>query len=149
MPRPAATAGSEYLALANLSVPRRGRKDDDPNDLVPVGGTVTLTDDQARPFLNRRPPVIVRKADSADARPLPPRALSGRLNAPPPPPPGSDAPRPDPAGSSHLMVFDDQQIPESREPSPGTENEALSDAIDLPPSGSAAQAAASLARRGG
>ena len=140
MPNP----GTSYTALANLSLPRKGRKSDDPNDLVTAGEQVVLTAEQAAPFINRTPPVLVKTSDYKGSGPvlLRPRDLSGRLRLPPANPPrGYDGPRRDPAGSSHVLVM--QEIPEGAEPQPGDENhavpagESIVDAIDLPPSGHA------------
>lgn len=140
MPNP----GTSYTALANLSLPRKGRKADDPNDLVGPGEQVILTAEQAAPFLNRTPPVLVKTADTkGGAVLLRPRDLSGRLRQPPAQPPkGYDGPRRDPPGSSHILVM--QEIPEGAEPQPGDENsgavpagESIVDAMDLPPSGHA------------
>jgi hypothetical protein len=133
---PAVRIGEPYQALIPLSVPRRG----DPThqtDLVMPGETVYLTDDEAESF-NRhgsrdgRQIEVLRKLDGPAGNELirvRPAAVSGRINQPPPPPPGSDAARPDPAGSTHIMTM---QIPESGEPQAGSENDG-GDAADLPP----------------
>jgi hypothetical protein len=142
--------GTEYIALANLSVPRANRKADDPNDLVPVGGTVSLTDEQAAPFLNRRPPVIIPKNASREQMVrIQPRQLAGQMFTPPPPPADSDEPRPDPAGSSNLIVFDDPRVPELHEPAIDSEQRPAGGVLDLAPTGSAEQAAAALAAAAG
>ena len=104
---PAARVGEQYVALACLSVPRRG-------------------EEEARSFNRKgvrdgRQVDVLRKVTGADgtheAPPrLPPRALSGRLFRPATPPQGSDAPRPDPEGSSSISVLDDGRAPEG-EPS--------------------------------
>lgn len=141
----ATKAGSEYIALTNLSVPRAGRKAEDPNDLVPLGGTVILTDEQAAPFLRRQPPVIILKNASREQMVrLQPRQLAGRMFAPPPPQAGSDEARPDPEGSSHLVVFEDPRVPELHEPSIDSENVPSGGAIDIAPTGSAQQAAQAM-----
>jgi len=147
---PAARVGEPYVALACLSVPRRGDKDRN-TDLVYPGETVYLTEDEARSF-NRhgtrdgRQTDVLRKVTGADgtheAPPrLPPRALSGRLFRPAVPPQGSDAPRPDPEGSSSISVLDDGRAPEGEPARPGPEEMAdhlreamVPDAVDLPPS---------------
>jgi hypothetical protein len=153
---PATRVGEPYLALTALSVPRRGDKDR-ATDLVYPGETVYLTEDEARAF-NRhgvrdgRQVDVVRKLTGADgsheAPPrLPPRALSGRLFRPATPPPGSDAPRPDPEGSSAIQVLDEGRAPETGgamqpEPSEMDDNlraQPLPDAVDLPPSRSRPQ----------
>lgn len=128
---------TKYLALVNLSVPRKN----DPNketDLVEVGETVELDDETAAKFLPplRRPAVIRKAADRTSEMPvLRPRDLSGvainqrtgkRVGYPGPP---ADA-RPDPPGSSQVLV---QELPESNEPQPGSENAPVQDAEDIPP----------------
>lgn len=126
---PALRVGEPYIALINLSVPRRGDPDHQA-DLVMAGETVYLTDAEAQKYLRHGPKdgrqiAVVRKAtgpqSSREAPPrVPPRAVSGRLQAPPPPAPGTDGPRPDPAGSSAVLVT--ESIPETAEPAPGSEN---------------------------
>lgn len=141
---PAARVGEPWVALINLSVPRRG----DPSrqtDLVYAGEVLHLTDEEAATF-NRhgrsdgRQVEVVQKLhgpeSTGEVPRVPPRAVSGRLNAPPPPPPGSSGPRPDPEGSSAVQyISEDPRIPEATEPALGSENDAshLSDAVDLPP----------------
>ena len=71
-----------------------------------------------------------------------PRHVSGRLFRPMAPPPGSDAPRPDPEGSSAIQFLDDGRAPEtggSMTPEPSEMEDHLretvqADAVDLPPS---------------
>jgi hypothetical protein len=141
---PAAVTGDAYVALVNLTVRRRGGKDNEA-DLVRAGETVHLTPEEAAPFLRcdpntdgRRIPVIRRAGDGETAerlaRPLP-RQLSGVLHAPPPPPPGSDGPRPDPPGSSRIQYMTDARVPESAEPAPGSEQDPAQvvDALDIAP----------------
>jgi hypothetical protein len=145
---PSARIGEKYVALTCLSVPRRGDKDRN-TDLVYPGETVYLTESEARDF-NRhgtrdgRQTDVLRKVTGPDgsheALPvLPPRALSGRLFRPAVPPPGSDAPRPDPEGSSSISVLDDGRAPEGEPARPGPEEmadhlrETAVDAADLPP----------------
>jgi hypothetical protein len=153
---PASRIGEPYLALINLSVPRRGDKDRN-SDLVMAGDTVYLTDEEARQF-NRhgnrdgRQVDVVRKLSGPDgtrgeAPRLLPRHVSGRLFRPAVPPPGSDAPRPDPEGSSRVQVLDDGRAPEtegamSASPEEMADNlrDAAPDAVDLPPSRSRARA---------
>lgn len=148
---PAARIGEAYEALIALSVPRRGDSKDKQTDLVLAGEIVHLTEDEARQFLRhgnsdgRQVPVI-RKLSGPDGsrEPLPrllPRHVSGRLFRPPPPPPGSDAPRPDPEGSSRVQVLEDGRAPETEgamtaEPSEMADHlrdAAVADAVDLPP----------------
>lgn len=130
---PAVRPGEPYQALVNLSLPRRG----DPQkntDLVPAGETVNLTKEEAAELNRRQPRPVVRPAKEA-RQPLPrihPREMSGRIYAPPPPPRGSDQPRPDPPGSSHI-VEREVQIPEAGEPQIGSENLSEPEAIDIPP----------------
>ena len=147
---PATRVGEPYLALTALSVPRRGDKER-MTDLVMAGETVYLTEDEARAF-NRhgsrdgRQVDVVQKLSGPDGSRvepprIPPRALSGRLFRPTMPPPGSDAPRPDPEGSSAIQVLDDGRAPETGgsmqpEPSEMDDNlraQPLPDAVDLPP----------------
>jgi hypothetical protein len=153
---PATRIGEPYLALINLSVPRRGDKDRN-SDLVMAGETIHLTEEEARQF-NRhgtrdgRQIEVVRKLSGPDGSReemprIPPRAVSGRLFRPPPPPPGSDAPRPDPAESSRIQVLDDGRAPEtsgamSAEPSEMADNlrDGAQDALDLPPTRSRSRA---------
>jgi hypothetical protein len=154
---PATRIGEPYEALIALSVPRRGDAKDKQTDLVMPGETVYLTEEEARAFERhggrdgRQVPVI-RKLSGPDGsrEPLPqllPRHVSGRLFRPPPPPPGSDAPRPDPEGSSRVQVLEDGRAPEtagamSADPSEMADqlrSAAAPDAIDLPPSRSRAR----------
>ncbi len=146
---PAARIGDPYVALVNLSVPRRGDKDG-ATDLVYARETVYLTEDEARAFNRKgvrdgRQVDVVRKVSGPDGTheppPLvPPRAVSGRLFRPAPPPPGSDAPRPDPEGSSRIQVLDEGRAPEvsgSMQPDQSEMadhlTETVVDAADLPP----------------
>jgi len=146
---PGVRIGNPYIALVNLSVPRRvlrgadGKEPDNATELVPPGGTVYLTDEEAEKYLRHGPKdgrqvAVIRPATGAESsqelsRPLPPRAVSGRLNAPPPPAPGTDGPRPDPAGSSQIQYAEPASVPEAAEPSPGSENFLGPDAVDIPP----------------
>jgi hypothetical protein len=150
---PATRIGEPYEALVNLSVPRRGDKDRQ-TDLVHAGETLYLTEDEARQFNRRdgRQVDVVRKVSGPDGSrgEMPrilPRHVSGRLFRPPPPPPGSDAPRPDPEGSSRVQVIEDGNAPEaegamSAEPSEMADNlrsAVAPDAVDLPPRGARAR----------
>ena len=148
---PAVRRGDPYMALINLSVPRRG----DPGkqtDLVLAGETVYLTAEEAAAFnrhsrFDGRQIEVVRKISGPDGthEPLPrvpPRAVSGRVVQPNIPPPGSDAPRPDPEGSSRVQYLDTDaaRVPERAEPQmdPAEMADQLStapvaDAVDLPP----------------
>lgn len=122
---PAVRVGKEYVALVNISVPRRG----DPEhgaDLVYAGEKVHLTDDEAALYLRhgsrdgRQVPVIRPSSgpESSQLQPqrIPPRAVSGRLQGPP-----ADA-RPDPPGSSAIQVAEPARVPEAFEPQAGQEN---------------------------
>jgi hypothetical protein len=148
---PAARIGEAYEALIALSVPRRGDSKDKQTDLVLAGEIVHLTEDEARAFQRhgnsdgRQVPVI-RKLSGPDGsrEPLPrllPRHVSGRLFRPPPPPPGSDAPRPDPEGSSRVQILEDGRAPETEgamtaepgEMADHLRDAAVPDAVDLPP----------------
>jgi hypothetical protein len=147
---PAARIGEPYEALICLSVPRRGDKDR-ATDLVHPGETVYLTEEEARAF-NRhgtrdgRQVEVVRKLSGPDGShdslpPVLPRHVSGRLFRPTVPPPGSDAPRPDPEGSSRIQYLDDGRAPEGAEPARPDASELAdhlretvqADALDLPP----------------
>jgi hypothetical protein len=147
---PTGRIGEPYEALTWLSVPRRGDKDR-ATDRVPPGETVYLTEEEARQFERHDPGcdgrqvAVIRKLSGPDGsrEPLPrllPRHVSGRLFRPAMPPPGSDAPRPDPEGTSRIQVLDDGRAPEtagamSAEPSEMADHlrEAAPDALDLPP----------------
>lgn len=130
---PAVRIGDPYQALVNLSVPRRG----DPEkltDLVRPGETVYMTKDEADKINRRHPRPVLRPAKEA-TEPLPqihPREMSGRIFAPPVPAPESDAARPDPPGSSHL-VEREVRIPEAGEPQVGSENLSAAQVMDIPP----------------
>jgi hypothetical protein len=146
---PATRIGEQYVALINLSVPRRGDKDRQ-SDLVLAGETLYLTDEEARNF-NRhgnrdgRRIEVVRKVSGPDGthEELPralPRHVSGPLFRPATPPPGSEMARPDPEGSSVVKVLDDGGAPETggamtAEPSEMADvlRETPQDAVDLPP----------------
>lgn len=154
---PAARIGEPYEALTALSVPRRGDKDRG-TDLVMPGETVYLTEEEARRFErhgNRdgRQVAVIRKLSGPDGsrEPLPqvgangasllPRHISGRLFRPQVPPPGSDAPRPDPEGSSRIQYVDEGRAPETSGAVPADPSEMADhlretvqqDALDLPP----------------
>lgn len=133
---------STYQALTNISVPQRSPETGlltGQNDLIERGNTVELTEAEARNLMatggktGRLVPAVRPLSEKSDELPrLLPRQLSGRLRAPVTPPPGSDLPRPDPPGSSHLIIND--QSPEAHEPQPGDEQGAASqDAMDIPP----------------
>lgn len=146
---PAVRQGEPYRALVNLSVPRRGDKDLQ-CDLVYAGDTVYLTAEEAAAF-NRhgqrdgRQVEVLQKLSGPDGSreqrgPVPPRAVSGRIFTPPVPPRGSDAPRPDPEGSSQVQYFDDAPVPERDQPQPDPAHAAATmtaapepDAVDVPP----------------
>jgi hypothetical protein len=146
---PAVRIGDPYVALINLSVPRRGDKDHQ-SDLVYAGETVYLTEEEANRFNRKgnrdgRQVDVVQKLSGPDgsheepAR-VPPRAVSGRLFQPATPQPGSDAPRPDPKGSSVIEYVDYGNAPEASgamtgDPSEMADHlrEAAPDAVDLPP----------------
>jgi hypothetical protein len=148
---PGARIGEAYEALICLSVPRRGDTKNRQTDLVLAGETVYLTEEEAQQFERHgtrdgRMVPVIRKLSGADGsrEPLPrllPRHVSGRLFRPQTPPPGSDAPRPDPEGSSRVQVLDDGRAPEtagamSAEPAEMADHlrdTAVADAVDLPP----------------
>jgi hypothetical protein len=148
---PATRVGEPYMALVNLSVPRRGDKDRN-SDLVMAGETVYLTAEEARAFSrhgNRdgRQVDVLQKLSGRDgtrqeAPRIPPRAVSGRLFRPPVPESGDIAPRPDPPDSSRIQVIEDGRAPETEgamtaDPSEMADqlrSAASGDALDLPPS---------------
>jgi hypothetical protein len=130
----------KYQALTNLSIPQRHPGTEvltGQNDLVVTGDTVELTDEEARnlmatgPRAGRQTPAIRPASEAKTELPrLHPRQLSGNMRAPVQPPPDSDMPRPDPPGSSKVII---QEPPESNEPAPGGEQLPVTGAIDLPP----------------
>jgi hypothetical protein len=148
---PAGRIGEPYEALTALSVPRRADSDRQ-TDLVFKGETVYLTEEEVRRF-NRHDPgrdgrmtEVVRKISGPGGSREPgprllPRHLSGRLFRPMSPAPGTDAPRPDPEGSSAISVYDDGRAPETAgavAPEPSEMDGHLTgpaapDALDLPP----------------
>jgi hypothetical protein len=141
--------GDPYIALINLSVPRRlvrgvdGKEPDNATELVMAGDTVWLTEEEAAKYLRHGPRdgrqvAVIRRATGAESSQLapqrvPPRAVSGRLNAPPPPGPGDEGPRPDPPGSSQIQYMQPADVPEAAEPVAGSENSIEQDAVDIPP----------------
>ena len=138
---------SSYQALVNISHPRRGDANKE-TDLIEPGETFDLTDDEAARYLPpMRIPAVIRPAkESGEPMPeLPPMKLFGvainqRTGKPvgrPRPP--ADA-RPDPPGSSEVLV------PEAAEPQPGDENALPDDAVDIPPAGRARARAAAAAK---
>lgn len=147
---PATRVGEPYLALVNLSVPRRGDKDRN-SDLVLAGETVYLTAEEARQFNRHGQPDgrqvgVLQKLSGPDgsrqAPPrVPPRAVSGRLFRPPVPAAGDTGARPDPAESSRIQVIEDGRAPETEgamTADPGEMADQLRsapapDALDLPP----------------
>lgn len=149
---PSLQVGEPYEALVNLSVPRReplrGDKDVPQTDLVMAGDTLYLTPEEAERFCRHDPAkdgrriAVVRKltgpgSSSEPAGRVHPSYLSGPIFRPPAPQPGSTGPRPDPAGSSQILVT--SPVPESQPAVPGSEDTGrITDAMDIPPSGSAA-----------
>jgi len=143
---PAVQLGDPYIALVNLSLPRRGpveKGEHRQSDLVMAGDTVYLTEDEAARF-NRHDPdrdgrriEVVRKKGTIDPS-LPqrvhPSLLSGPVFRPGPPVRGDTGPRPDPPGSSRVIETA-PVIPESQPAMPGSENQKSEDAIDIVPGG--------------
>ena len=116
-PRIASKVGSTYQALTNLSVPRRGDPDKQ-CDLVTMGNTVILTDDEAALFLPPNKPVpCIRPVSELNEPlfPVPARVLSGPRRVP------ADA-RPDPAGATTVQVVAEVQPPEATPAVLGSEN---------------------------
>jgi hypothetical protein len=151
---PALRLGEPYLALVNLSVPRRGeplrnasgQPDVPQTDLVHAGETVYLTADEAARFNRcdpdrdgRRVPVVRKLSEGSDLPFVHPSLVSGPTFRPGPIPPGGTGPRPDPPGSSR--VIETSPVPEASSPGVGDENGKLTDALDIPPGGGARQAA--------
>jgi hypothetical protein len=147
MPAPAAKTRvsegrSDYQALTFVSVPQRSPESGlltGQNDLVEPGMIVKLTEQEAANLMatggktGRQAPAVRPVSEQGDPLPrLLPRQLSGRLRQPVTPPPGSDLPRPDPPGSSHVIV-NEPGPPEGNEPSPGDEQGMPTGAMDLPP----------------
>jgi hypothetical protein len=132
-------AKKEYQALTNLSIPQESDEGllTGQNDLILTGEKVWLTEKQAAnllatgPRAGRQAPAIRPASEAKTELPrLHPRQLSGNMRAPVPPPPDSDMPRPDPPGSSKVII---QEPPESNEPQPGGEQLPVTGAMDLPP----------------
>ncbi|HEY2638434.1 MAG TPA: hypothetical protein VGI66_00935 [Streptosporangiaceae bacterium] len=126
---PGVRVGTPYQALTNISLPRLNDPDKQ-TDLITAGNTVNLTDEEAARINRLHPVPVLRKvSDTTEApRRITGRMLSGRLQVPATPPPGSDMPRPDPAGSTHIVL----NVPEGQEPELGSEN---IDAVDILPRG--------------
>jgi hypothetical protein len=137
-----------YQALTNLSIPQRTDAGvlTGQNDLVLKGETVELTEQEARNLMStgqragRRYPAIRPASEENTELPrIHPRMLSGALRPPVTPAPGTEGPRPDPAGASKILV-QEPAIPESQDPMPGTEatggqetGAVMQDAIDITP----------------
>jgi hypothetical protein len=109
-----APAGTEYVALVNLSVARthtsRDREIDRQADRVEAGEKVTLTDDEAHRFLTGHRVPVIRKATERDnGRKVTARDLFGRRT-------------PAPATDRLVNVTESTQIlsgpPEGNEPDP-------------------------------
>jgi hypothetical protein len=148
---PAVRIGEPYVALTNISLPRRGQESIKPaermNDLVPAGETVYLTPEEVALLERhegkdgRRISVIRRKSEVDNNNPPRPHPsyLSGPLFRPGTPPPGTDLPRPDPAGSTRVV---EMTVPETAQPQPGAENVQAGpnqDAVDILPGGQLAR----------
>lgn len=147
---PAVTAAgkpvlAKYQALTNISVPQRSDNGllTGQNELYGPGDIVELTEREAAnllatgPRAGRQAPAIRAYKDRGMSLPrILPRQMSGLVRQPATPPAGSDAPRPDPAGSSRI-VESGPPPPEITDPVPGSENGApiTLDALDLPPRG--------------
>jgi hypothetical protein len=141
----AARIGQPYIALAWLSLPRRNDPDKQ-TDRVPPGETVYLTDEEAALYMRHGPEdgrrvSVIRPKNEVDANNVPrphPSYLSGPVFRPSAPPPGTDLPRPDPAGSTRVT---EMSVPESAQPVPGMENRASAseDAADILPGGQLAR----------
>jgi len=130
---------ASYQALTNLSIPQRSEAGllTGQNDLVMTGETVELDEREAAslmatgPRAGRQVPAIRPVSEAREPLPrLHPRQLSGPTRLVAPPPPDSDQPRPDPPGSSKVII---REPPEATEPAPGDEQLPVTGAMDLPP----------------
>jgi hypothetical protein len=132
---------SDYQALVNISVPVRTRdgKKTDKNEVAVQGSRVKLDEEEAENLMRfgegtgRQRPAI--RPWSESGQPLPrllPVQLSGKIRQPPPPPKGTDLPRPDPAGSSHVL---NMLPPEASDPHTEGQSELNPETMDIPPSG--------------
>lgn len=128
---PAVRVGDEYVALVNLSLPRRDNRPADKDyvpqcDLVRAGDTVYLTPEEAASFNRhdpvrdgRRIPVVVKRSELEQWQRVHPSLMSGPVRTPPQPPnTGEPAPRPDPPGSSRII---ETTVPEGMPVYPGAE----------------------------
>jgi hypothetical protein len=147
---------AEYQALTNISVAVRDSKTGkktDKNHVVRAGDLVKLDEEEARNLLDSGPgtgrmtPAIRPKSQARAPMPtLLPRNLTGPIRQPPPPAPGTDGPRPDPAGSSSIIEVN-PKLPELNDPQTDTDTRVGGDeAVDLPPTGAGRNAAAALRR---
>jgi hypothetical protein len=147
---PAVRIGEPYVALINLSLPRRTNGADAKDrqvDLVRRGEVVYLTSAEAQLFLRADPDkdgrqiAVIQKLHGPESRRetqfLLPRMLSGRQFGPP------VHSRPDPAGSSFVTPMS-PVIPEATPPVPGSEAAPQVDAIDLPPTRASVVAGADM-----
>lgn len=142
---PVSEGRSTYQALTYVSVAQfKDGKPTGKNDLVKPGETCELTEQEAANLMavggqtgRQHPAVRPYSRKVGDLPRLLPRQLSGRIRTPAPPPPDSTEPRPDPPGSSHLIVNDPN--PEANEPQLGDEQGQPTGAMDLPPRRVAAQ----------
>lgn len=145
---------SRYQALVNISVPQRlnGVKTDQ-NDLVEPGGYCMLTEEEARNLMatggktGRRHPAVRPAAEGSEPLPLLlPRQFSGGQRKPPEaPPPGYVGPRADPAGSSQVFDLAPQTDGDLDGGGAAVQEVQTGDAVDIPPSGAGAAAAARVA----
>lgn len=139
---PAVQVGKPYVALTWLSVPRREQADpkDRQTDRVAPGETIYLTDDEAAKFLRHGPQdgrrvAVIRAKNEVDQNNVPkphPSLLSGLPFRASAPIPGTDMPRPDPAGASRIIesnVPPEMQVPQ--EGRGGTPS--IQDAMDIVP----------------
>lgn len=140
---PAVRVGKPYVALVNLSLPRREQLDpkDPKSDLIPRGETVWLTDDEAAKFMRHgsrdgRRVAVIRPLDQVDTNNIPnppPQLLTGPIFRPVTPAPGTESERPDPPGSTRIV--EQTSLPPEAQvqaPMPGGAP-SIQDAIDLPP----------------
>ena len=145
---PALRVGEEYIALVNLSLPRRDNKPAEKDyvpqcDLVLAGNPVWLTEAEAATFNRHNPqldgrriPVVVKKSELGQWQRVHPSLLSGPVFRPPVPAQGSnidpEIPRPDPAGASRII--ESSPVPELNQPFLGSETHiTAADATDITP----------------
>jgi hypothetical protein len=132
---------SEYQALTNLSIGRRGDKDK-AADFVPKGETVWLTEDEAARFLDtsRHKTAVIRPASEKN-EPMPRITGAGMFGAK-----GRPAPPPVPEGSAALDVTNESKIGHIDSSDPANHPEAKQPDVTDPDAGN--DGATARTRRG-